>query len=102
MQGGDGTCLERVAVAPVDHLEDEGGEEVEALAVADGLVPAGVRQQHALEQRLVLLGQLPAEEAAARAVQVLRRGRNGDTGCQCDGSLTRLQSRRQRLPCPPV
>ena len=63
--------LERVVLLTLHDVEDERGEDVEALAVADRLVPACVRQQHAFEQCSFLVVLVAAEAATARAVQVL-------------------------------
>lgn len=65
--------LEALRFGAVHHFEEEGGEDVEALAVADGLVPAGVREQDALEEHLVGQGVVAAKQTAARPVQVLQR-----------------------------
>ena len=63
--------LERVVLLTLHDVKDERGEDVEALAVADRLVPARVRQQHAFEQCSFLVVLVAAEAATARAVQVL-------------------------------
>ena len=65
--------LESVGLGFFHDLQDEGGEHVEALAVSDRLVPPGVGEQDPLQHHLVLLGVLAAEEAAPRAVEVLKR-----------------------------
>lgn len=65
--------LESVALVALGHLQDQGGQHVEALAVAHGLVPAGVGQQHPLQHHPVLLPLLAAVGTAARPVQVLEK-----------------------------
>lgn len=47
--------LQSISLVLVSDVEDEGGEDVEALAVAGHLVPAGVAEQHPLQGHSVLL-----------------------------------------------
>ena len=50
----------------------DGGDDVESLTVADLVVPAGVGQQHALQNCTIIVVVFAAESAASRPVQVLR------------------------------
>ena len=65
------THLERLVLPPVHDVEQQGGDDVKALAVPDTFVPAGVGKQYPLQNHPVLLVVLPAEAAAPRPVQVL-------------------------------
>lgn len=64
--------LDSGGLVPVDHLQYQRRQDVEALAVADRLVPASEAQQHPAQHRLVVPACRPAEQAASRSVQVLR------------------------------
>lgn len=67
----DRAHLQRVALVSLRHLQDQSRQNVEPLAVTDGLVPAGVGQQNPLQNHPVLLPLLAAVGAAACPVQVL-------------------------------
>ena len=69
------THLESVILFPLHDVEQEGSDDVEALAVPDPFVPASVGQQHTLQDGSVLLVVLAAEAAAPCAVEILHRGR---------------------------
>ena len=60
--------LEGVSFLPVHDFKEECSYHVEALAVADGLVPAGVRQEDPLEQSPLFLVVFPTEPATTRTV----------------------------------
>ena len=72
--------LERIFLLPLHHVQYERGEHVEALAVADTLVAASVRQQHPLQKRPLLVVILATEAAAACPVKVLRGRERQGTG----------------------
>ena len=76
--------LERVVLLTLHDVKDERGEDVEALAVADRLVPARVRQQHSLQQCSFLVVLVTAEAATARAVQVLTHTDNSSSVSNSD------------------
>ena len=57
----------------VHDLQDECGQDVEALAVARGLIEPGVGQEHPLQHRMLLLA---AESCCPCAVEILG-GREG-------------------------
>lgn len=65
------------------HSQNQSGQDVEALAVPDLLVPSGVGQQDPLQHNPVLLSLLATVRAAACAVKVLKR--EGDNIFQNDG-----------------
>lgn len=73
--------LQCIALASFSNFQDERGQDVESLAVAHGLVPAGVGQQHPLQHHPVLLPLLAAVRTAASPVQVLdiRTGQESGT-----------------------
>lgn len=56
----------------IHYLQNQGGQNVEALAIADGFVPAGEAEQNATKNRLVVPTSGAAEQAATCSVQILR------------------------------
>ena len=83
------THLECILLVKVHHLEDESGDDVEALAVADGLVVPGVGQEYCLQDGMFLLR---GEPCVASPVEVLLRGRGGE-GRGGEGTETLLSSK---------
>ena len=65
------TNLQGVVLPLVHDVQDESGQHVEALTVADLLVPARVREQHALQHGPLLVIVRTTEAATTRPVQVL-------------------------------
>ena len=59
----------------VYDLQDQCGQDVEALAVACGLIEPGVGQEHPLQDRMLLLA---AESCCPSAVEVLGGGGGGE------------------------
>ena len=71
MDWGWQTDHEGVFNVPLAHFQDDSSKDVEALAVADGRVPARVSEQHLLQQSLVLFCVFAREQLATSPVQVL-------------------------------
>lgn len=63
--------LECIALVAFGHFQYECSQHVESLAVAHSLIPAGVGEQHPLQDHPVLLPLLATVRTAARPVQVL-------------------------------
>lgn len=57
--------LHRGGLGPIHNLQNEGGEHVQALAIADGLVPSGEAEQNTSEHRLIVSASCPAKQTAA-------------------------------------
>jgi len=53
-------------------LQDEGGQNVQTLAIAHGLVPTGEAEEDPTKYRLIVPTSGTAEQAAACSVQILR------------------------------
>lgn len=60
--------LHRGGLGAIHYLQNEGGQHVQALAIADGLVPSGETKQNSTKHRLIVSASCTAKQTAARSV----------------------------------